>query len=273
MNLQEQISRMKSMMGLITERLSDIQGTPLYHKTSTNRGLDIISSDSLRGTLPSEDYLKYDKRLADTKKQRAISLTRDKGWTPNHTIGMGLDSPIEDKDITFVLDKDKLKTKYRVEPFNYDAIDPRHEYKDKSKELEERVLTDEIYPLHKYLIDIIYTGNNPNVQDIIKNYLQGSKQAEGLNESALTHFKRKLDLLPDYIKSTYTWLNPRAFDSFEKFLDTVIQSTARDFISREYETYRRLDHYKIEVEIYYFLRTYIIENFLDEIKEYFDTHP
>ena len=171
MNLQEQISRMKSMMGLITERLSDIQGTPLYHKTSTNRGLDIISSDSLRGTLPSEDYLKYDKRLADTKKQRAISLTRDKGWTPNHTIGMGLDSPIEDKDITFVLDKDKLKTKYKIEPFNYHGLDPDSDYKEKFNELEERVMTNEIYPLHKYVIDIIYTGDDPEVQEIIDNYL------------------------------------------------------------------------------------------------------
>jgi disulfide oxidoreductase YuzD len=171
MNLQEQISRIQSMMGVISEKLEDIQGTPLYHKTSTSRGIDIINLDSLRGTLPSDYYLTLDKRLANTRTQRAISFTRDKGWVPNQTIGVGLDSPIEDSNITFVLDKDKLKTKYRVEPFNYDAIDPTHEYKDKSKELEERVLTDEIYPLRKYVIDIIYTGDNPEVQEIIDGYL------------------------------------------------------------------------------------------------------
>jgi len=159
------------MMGIISERFDDIQGTPLYHKTSTNRGLSIIDSDSLRGSLPSDEYLKLDKRLANTPKQRAISFTRNKGWVPNNTIGLGLDTKIEDSNITFVVDKDKLKTKYRVEPFNYGGIDPRYVHTTKSDELEERVLTDEIHPLRKYLIDIIYTGDNPKVQSIIDDYL------------------------------------------------------------------------------------------------------
>jgi hypothetical protein len=63
MNLQENILRIKEVMGIISEKLEDIQGTPLYHKTSTIRGIDIMNSDSLRGTLPSGEYLGYDKRL------------------------------------------------------------------------------------------------------------------------------------------------------------------------------------------------------------------
>ena len=82
MNLQENISRIRSMMNL-NERLSDIQGTPLYHKTSTNTGLKIIDSDSLISFKPSDEYLDVDKRLAKTKKQSAISLTRDKNWKPD----------------------------------------------------------------------------------------------------------------------------------------------------------------------------------------------
>jgi hypothetical protein len=171
MNLHEDIQRIKEVMGIISERMDDIQGTPLYHKTSTNRGIDIMNLDSLRGTLPSDDYLSLDKRLTNTKTQRAISFTRDKKWNPNHTIGIGLDIPLEDSKITFVVDKDRLKTKYRVEPFNYEGLDPKHVYNNKSEELEERVLTDEIYPLHKYLIDIIYTGDNPEVQNKIDDYL------------------------------------------------------------------------------------------------------
>jgi len=170
MNLQENISRIKEMMNL-NEKLEDIQGTPLYHKTSTNRGLDIINSDSLRGVLPSGSYLSLDTRLRKTRTQTAISFTRDKNWQPNNTIGIGLDSPLEDTGITFVVDKDKLKTKYKVEPFNYHGIDSDSEYKEKFNELEERVMTNEIYPLHKYLIDIIYTGDNPEVRNIIDNYL------------------------------------------------------------------------------------------------------
>jgi hypothetical protein len=170
MNLQENIQRIREMMNL-NERLEDIQGTPLYHKTSTNRGLDIINSDSLRGVLPSGDYLGLDKRLARTKTQTAISFTRDKNWAPGQTIGVGFDTPMEDSNITFVVDKDKLKTKYEVEPFNYYGLDPEDTQTSKGGEFEERVLTNEIYPLHKYIIDIIYTGDNPEVQEIIDNYL------------------------------------------------------------------------------------------------------
>jgi len=159
------------MMGVISEKLEDIQGTPLYHKTSTSRGIDIINTDSLRGVLPSGDYLGNDKRLSNTKTQTAISFTRDKNWQPNNTIGVGLDSPLEDTGMTFVVDKDKLKTKYKIESFNYHGLDPDSEYTEKFNELEERVMTNEIYPLHKFIIDIIYTGDNTEVQEIIDSYL------------------------------------------------------------------------------------------------------
>ena len=171
MNLQENIQRIREMMGAINEKLDDIKGTPLYHKTSIRRGMDIINTDSLRGVLPSGDYLGLDTRLANTRTQTSISFTRDKNWQPNNTIGIGLDSPLEDTGITFVVDKDKLKTKYKVEPFNYHGTDSDSEYKEKFNELEERVMTNEIYPLHKYVIDIIYNGDNPEVQEIIDNYL------------------------------------------------------------------------------------------------------
>ena len=172
MNLNENISRIKEVMGL-NEVFDDIKGVSLYHKTSTNRGLDIINSDALRaGSLPSGEYLSYDKRLANTKHQNAISFTRDKNWEPGHTIGIGLESPLEDSNMTFVVDRNKLKTKYRVEPFNYWGIEPDYEHHKKNDELEERVMTNEIYPLHRYLIDIIYSGDDPEVQQQIDDYLK-----------------------------------------------------------------------------------------------------
>jgi len=82
-----------------------------------------------------------------------------------------------------VVDRDKLKTKYKLEPFSYDIIGDR-DYRNKgielpkwmtrrkkNPEMEERVFTDKIYPLHNYVIDIIYTGDDPKVQEIIDNYL------------------------------------------------------------------------------------------------------
>jgi hypothetical protein len=183
MNLQEQISRIQSMMGVISEKLEDIQGTPLYHKTSTSRGLKIMDSDSLITSRPSDEYLKLDDELRNTEKQSAISFTRDKNWEPDQSIGVGSGSKIEDTNITFVVDRDKLKTKYKLEPFSYDIIGDR-DYRNKgielpkwmtrrkkNPEMEERVFTDKIYPLHNYVIDIIYTGDDPKVQEIIDNYL------------------------------------------------------------------------------------------------------
>lgn len=43
--------------------------------------------------------------------------------------------------------------------------------------------------------------------------------------------RRNLNLLPQYIRSTYNWLNPKAFKDFDDFLERVIFSTTRDFIS------------------------------------------
>ena len=197
MNLQEQISRIQEMMGVISEKLEDIQGTPLYHKTSTSRGLSIMDSDSLIASKPSDEYLKLDDKLRNTEKQQAISFTRDKNWEPNQSIGVGRGSKIEDSDITFVVDRDKLKTKYKLESFSYDIIVSRNDRnkgivlpkwmtrQKKNPEMEERVFTDRIYPLHKYVIDIIYTGDDSEVQKIIDTYLNKPNMEE-MKEGELT---------------------------------------------------------------------------------------
>ena len=170
MKLQESIRRIKQIMNL-NEKLGDIKGTPLYHKTSTDTGLKIIDSNSLISFRPSDEYLDIDKRLADTDKQSAISLTRDENWTPDQSIGKGSGESISNDDMIFVLDKAKLQTKYEVEPFNYYGLDPNYTGISKGGEFEERVLTNEISPLHQYLIDVIYTGNDPKVQEKIDSYL------------------------------------------------------------------------------------------------------
>ena len=171
MNLQENIQRIKEMMGVINEKLDDIKGTPLYHKTSTETGIKIINSDSLIGTKPSDEYLNIDKRLADTEKQSAISLTREKNWKPDQSIGKGSGESISNDDMVFVLDKSRLETKYEVEPFNYYGLDPNDTGTSKGGEFEERVLTNRIHPLHRYLVDIIYKGSDPEIQVIINDYL------------------------------------------------------------------------------------------------------
>ena len=160
-------------MKMIIERVDDVVGSPLYHHTSEKRALDIMSQDKLRGSLPSSDYLELDKRLSQTPSQSAISLTRDKNFTPGITIGASWDQPT-DLNVIFVLDSNKLKTRYKVEPFNYSSIDPRifdDMGYEKNPEMEERVLTKFIYPLRKYVTNIIYKGKDEYVKDKINQYM------------------------------------------------------------------------------------------------------
>jgi len=185
------------------ESIDDIQGIPLYHHTTESRALSIMNTDMMRGTKPDDDILDVDPTLANTKHQSMVSFTRDKNFIPNETIGAsagGLGDSNKLK-VIFVADKDKLKSNYKIVPFDYSALEDRwydKRIKDepdtimqpkairtsKSNEYEERVLTNKIEPLRRYIIDIIYKGDNPLVQEKIDEFLGRRKQEQ--NESELT---------------------------------------------------------------------------------------
>ena len=97
----------------------------------------------------------------------------DRNFIPDQSIGVSNSGPngAEMLDVIFVVDLDKLKTRYKVVPFDYSSLDKEFVRVSKNKELEERVLTDVIYPLRPYVIDIIYKGDDVNVMAIIKEYL------------------------------------------------------------------------------------------------------
>jgi hypothetical protein len=187
------------------ESIDDIQGIPLYHHTTESRALSIINSDMMRGTKPDDDILDVDPTLANTKHQSMVSFTRDKNFAPNETIGAsagGLGDSNKLK-VIFVADKDKLKSNYKIVPFDYSALEdrwydkrikdepdtimqPRAIRTSKSNEYEERVLTNKIEPLRRYIIDIIYKGDNPLVQEKIDEYLNNNSSKQEQNESELT---------------------------------------------------------------------------------------
>jgi len=191
----------KSCDEVITESIEDIQGTPLYHHTTESRALSIMNSDMMRGTRPDDDIIDVDQTLANTPHQSMVSLTRDKNFIPDQTIGAsvgGLGDSNKLK-VIFVVDKDKLKSHYKVVPFDYSSLEdrwydkrmkddpdtimqPRAIRKSKSNEYEERVLTNKIEPLRRYIIDIIYKGDNPLVQEKIDEYLNRDRQEEPMDE-------------------------------------------------------------------------------------------
>ena len=185
----------------INESLEDIQGMPLYHHTTESRALSIMNTNMLRGTRPDDDILAVDPTLDNTPHQSMVSFTRDKNFVPNETIGAsagGLGDSNKLK-VIFVVDKDKLKSNYKIVPFDYSALEDRwydKRIKDepdtimqpkairtsKSNEYEERVLTNKIQPLRRYVTDIIYKGDNPLVQEKIDEFLGREKQEDVMSE-------------------------------------------------------------------------------------------
>jgi len=189
MNLQQSIRRI--LKEELNEILQDIQGAPLYHHTTESRALSIMNSDTMKGTRPDDDILEVDPTLTNTPNQSMISFTRDKNFIPSSTIGAG-SGGIGDASklkVIFVLDKEKLKSRYKVVPFDYKSLEDRWNKKrqdpenreptpprmGKDNEYEERVLTNKIFPLKRYLIDIIYKGNNPFFEEKKNEYLIGKK--------------------------------------------------------------------------------------------------
>ncbi len=99
--------------------------------------------------------------------------------------------------------------------------------------------------------------------------LSTTQEMMGINESIPISVRRRISELPKFITSEYTWLNPIAFESFEKFFDRVVFGVVRDFTS-EYSSSHNLDELiKIREDIESFVRQFIMDEYYDEIKDYY----
>lgn len=236
---------------MIIERVDDVVGSPLYHHTSEKRALDIMSQDKLRGSLPSSDYLELDKRLSQTPSQSAISLTRDKNFTPGITIGASWDQPT-DLNVIFVLDSNKLKTRYKVEPFNYSSIDPRifdDMGYEKNPEMEERVLTKFIYPLRKYVTNIIYKGKDEYVKDKINQYMAENEIIEQKQINELSDDSAGVKEFLDDVKNTPGLLKHLGFKRFKSLEVYVREGGYEDFEELKSDAKKFQDKKNIKEEV------------------------
>ena len=166
---------------VLLEKLRDMVPSPIYHHTTEERALSIMNSDMLIGTKPFQALIDIDPSLKHSKHKMMVSFTRDKNFIPDASIGNSGDGPrvkFGSMKVIFVADRNRLKTRYRVVPFDYSTLADRAWEEPiprthKNPEVEERVLTDRIYPLRQYITNIIYTGNDPEVQKKIDQYLSG----------------------------------------------------------------------------------------------------
>lgn len=79
--------------------------------------------------------------------------------------------------------------------------------------------------------------------------------------------RRNLNRLPQYIRSTYNWLNPKAFKDFDEFLERVIFSASRDYTSEFIAN--KDDYYTIWETLKPIVRDIVMNQFYDEIYEYY----
>ena len=104
------------LQNILFEALSDMANIqPIYHYTTSDAAHMIIDSDTLIGRDPDVGF--YDEHLARAKKKAAISFTRERNMDLTKSMNWGNtnDDVGEDElvfDVVFVINRDKLKTKY-----------------------------------------------------------------------------------------------------------------------------------------------------------------
>jgi len=91
-----------------------------------------------------------------------------------------------------------------------------------------------------------------------------------ITESQLSNLllRRNIYELPKFIRSTYEGLNPLAFYGFDDFLDRVIFSTTRDFISNFMEI--GSDYEKLIDGLQPVFSEIIVNDYYDEILDYYN---
>jgi hypothetical protein len=76
-----------------------------------------------------------------------------------------------------------------------------------------------------------------------------------------------IDELPKFITSTFEWLNPKAFNNFDEFLERVIFSATRDYVGNFIESPEEFDNLKNLIEPT--VREIVMGRYYDEIFKYF----
>jgi hypothetical protein len=120
------------LQNILFEALSDMANIqPIYHYTTSDAAHKIIDTDTLLGRDPDVGF--YDKNLARAKKKAAISFTRERNMNLTSSRDWGnTNDDVDDServfDVVFVINRDKLKTKYKLEPFSFDySMEKVHE--------------------------------------------------------------------------------------------------------------------------------------------------
>ena len=78
------------------------------------------------------------------------------------------------------------------------------------------------------------------------------------------------DELPKYITSTFSWLNPKAFNDSDEFLERVIFSATRDYVGAFIEEPEDYDDLREMIEPT--VRDMVMGKYFDEILDYYNSN-
>ena len=84
------------------------------------------------------------------------------------------------------------------------------------------------------------------------------------NQLIALELRRNLNELPKYISSTYQWLNPKAFNNFDEFLDRVIFSATRDYVG-EFINHNVENYDSIRAKFQFYVKEVVMDEFYDRI--------
>lgn len=91
------------------------------------------------------------------------------------------------------------------------------------------------------------------------------------NQLITLELRRNLNELPKYISSSYQWLNPKAFDNFDEFLDRVIFSATRDYVG-EFIGHNTEKYDVIKSKFQFYVRELVMKEYYDKILYYFTSN-
>jgi hypothetical protein len=80
--------------------------------------------------------------------------------------------------------------------------------------------------------------------------------------------RRLLEMLPNLIRNTYEWLAPWSFNSYEEYMSRIIFNVVRE-ISSSSGDLNYEETMKVREKIEPMITNYIVDNFSDEIEEYY----
>jgi hypothetical protein len=222
------------LQNILFEALSDMANIqPIYHYTTSDAAHKIIDTDTLLGRDPDVGF--YDEHLARAKRKAAISFTRERNMDLSYSRDWGnTQDDVDDSelvfDVVFVINRDKLRTKYKLEPFSFDY----------SMEKMNESVSDELQKIDYTNVDMGRLLTDPEYRDAFINQNQDAanaiKQSEADDDWDEEEYRRNKGKDTEYeervIIDKITPLRPYVMDIIYNGPDELLKKKIKKYLGK-----------------------------------------